>query len=51
MNILIIGGAGIIASHIVDACIGLGHRVAIIDICAQVITNMFIPKLIFTSWI
>ncbi|TDI85645.1 MAG: NAD-dependent epimerase/dehydratase family protein [Caldithrix sp.] len=31
MNILVTGGAGFIASHIVDAYIELGHEVAIID--------------------
>jgi UDP-glucose 4-epimerase len=31
MNILVTGGAGFIGSHIVDAYIGLGHRVAIVD--------------------
>lgn len=31
MNILITGGAGFIASHIADACIELGHQVAIVD--------------------
>jgi UDP-glucose 4-epimerase len=31
MNILVSGGAGFIASHIVDAYIGLGHTVSVID--------------------
>jgi UDP-glucose 4-epimerase len=31
MNILVTGGAGFIGSHIVDAYLGLGHDVAIID--------------------
>lgn len=31
MNILVTGGAGFIASHIVDAYLGLGHRVFIVD--------------------
>src|SRR5512141_2425211 len=31
MNILVTGGAGFIGSHVVDAYIGLGHRVTIID--------------------
>jgi UDP-glucose 4-epimerase len=31
MNILVTGGAGFIGSHIVDAYIGAGHRVAIVD--------------------
>ncbi len=31
MNILVTGGAGFIGSHVVDAYITLGHRVAIID--------------------
>ena len=31
MNILVTGGAGFIASHIVDAYVGLGHEVTVID--------------------
>jgi len=31
MNILVTGGAGFIASHIVDAYVGLGHAVTVID--------------------
>ena len=31
MNILVTGGAGFIASHIVDAYLKLGHRVSIVD--------------------
>ena len=31
MNILITGGAGFIASHIVDAYISMGHKVTIVD--------------------
>jgi len=31
MRIFVTGGAGFIASHIVDAYIGLGHRVTVID--------------------
>ncbi len=31
MNILVTGGAGFIASHIVDAYIALGHHVSVID--------------------
>ncbi|MBM2845196.1 MAG: UDP-glucose 4-epimerase, partial [Bacteroidetes bacterium] len=31
MNILVTGGAGFIASHIVDAYISAGHSVAIMD--------------------
>jgi UDP-glucose 4-epimerase len=31
MNILVTGGAGFIASHIVDAYLKLGHRVTIVD--------------------
>ncbi len=31
MNIMITGGAGFIASHVVEACIEAGHRVAIVD--------------------
>ena len=31
MNILVTGGAGLIGSHIADACIGAGHAVSIID--------------------
>jgi UDP-glucose 4-epimerase len=31
MNILVSGGAGFIASHVVDAYIGLGHTVSVID--------------------
>ncbi|HTO94194.1 MAG TPA: NAD-dependent epimerase/dehydratase family protein [Bacteroidota bacterium] len=31
MNILVTGGAGFIASHIVDAYVGLGHSVTVID--------------------
>lgn len=31
MNILVTGGAGFIASHIVDALIDIGHRVAVVD--------------------
>jgi len=31
MNILVTGGAGFIASHIVDAYIGLGHSVTVVD--------------------
>jgi UDP-glucose 4-epimerase len=31
MKILVTGGAGFIGSHIVDAFVGLGHRVSVID--------------------
>ncbi len=31
MNILVTGGAGFIASHVVDACIREGHRVIVVD--------------------
>ncbi len=31
MNILVTGGAGFIGSHVVDAYIGLGHTVAVMD--------------------
>jgi UDP-glucose 4-epimerase len=31
MKILVTGGAGFIGSHIVDACLGLGHQVVIVD--------------------
>lgn len=31
MRIIVTGGAGFIASHVTDAYIGLGHRVAVID--------------------
>jgi UDP-glucose 4-epimerase len=31
MKILITGGAGFIGSHVADACIGLGHRVVVVD--------------------
>ena len=31
MNILVTGGAGFIGSHVVDAFVGAGHRVAIVD--------------------
>ena len=31
MNILVTGGAGFIASHIVDAYVGLGHTVSVVD--------------------
>jgi UDP-glucose 4-epimerase len=31
MNILVTGGAGFIGSHVVDAYIGAGHRVVVID--------------------
>jgi nucleoside-diphosphate-sugar epimerase len=31
MNILILGGAGFIGSHLTDALLGLGHAVVCID--------------------
>jgi len=31
MKILVTGGAGFIASHIVDAYINLGHKVIVVD--------------------
>jgi UDP-glucose 4-epimerase len=31
MKILVTGGAGFIGSHIVDACLGLGHQVVLVD--------------------
>ena len=31
MNVLVTGGAGFIGSHIVDACIERGYKVAIVD--------------------
>jgi UDP-glucose 4-epimerase len=31
MRILVTGGAGFIASHVVDAYVGLGHEVAVVD--------------------
>ena len=31
MRILVTGGAGFIASHVVDAYVGLGHQVAVVD--------------------
>ncbi len=31
MKIIVTGGAGFIASHVVDAYVAAGHRVAVID--------------------
>ncbi len=30
-HVLVTGGAGFIASHVVDACIAAGHRVTVVD--------------------
>jgi UDP-glucose 4-epimerase len=44
MNILVTGGAGFIGSHLVDACIGLGHDVTIIDNLSTGKKNNVNPK-------
>ncbi len=47
MNILVTGGAGFIASHIVDAYLGEGHRVFVVDDLSSGKKENINPKAVF----
>jgi len=47
MNILVTGGAGFIGSHVVDAYVGSGHRVVVVDDLSSGRKRNLNPKAIF----
>src|SRR5829696_2405174 len=49
LNILVTGGAGFIGSHLVDALVGRGHRVRILDSLVEQVHGEEVPKHLNTS--